>query len=159
MICELHTDVSLADGNLVYIEFTNLKSMELCGEVDVSLATAEGRDVKDVARSSITRDVIGNKCRNTAFMLNGPVGKEQAEHLTIRENEASEESFMLNYGTKWRDIKRLKRMQQGRLDSSDSGDEDTSDEEHRRMRKRARKGKSPVRTLPRRNGRSQPQEA
>lgn len=156
MICELHTDVSLAGENWVCIDFTNLKPKELCGEADPMLAWSEKRNMKEVARSGITREVIGNKCKNTAFMLNGPVGKELAEHLTIRENEASDQAFMLNYGTKWRDIKRLKRMQQGDLESSDSGSEDTSDEEYRRRRKT---GKSPRRTLPRRNARPQPQGA
>lgn len=158
MICEVHTDVSLAGGNLVCIEITNLKSMEPCGEADVSLAGAEGQNVKDAARSGITRVVIGNKCKNTALMLNGPVGKELAEHLMIRENETNDESFMLNYGTEWRDIKRLKRMQQGRPDSNDSGGEDTSNEEYQRRPKRKTR-KSPVRTRPRRNKRSQPQQA
>lgn len=153
MICELHTDVSLAGENWVCIDFTNLKPKDICGEPDATLAWGEKRNSKQEARSVITRAVIRNKVKNTAFMLNGPVGEEPAEHLEIRENEASDQGFMLNYGTKWRDIKRLKRMQQGDLESSDSGCEDTSDEEYRRRRKT---GKSPRRTLPRRNKYPQP---
>ncbi|KAL1852136.1 hypothetical protein Daus18300_012283 [Diaporthe australafricana] len=53
-------------------------------------------------------------------MINGPVDKESARHLTIRGNKASEESFKLKHLTERKDIKRLTRLHHERVDSSDS---------------------------------------
>ncbi|KAL1870891.1 hypothetical protein Daus18300_004980 [Diaporthe australafricana] len=120
---------SINGGNLVCIEFANLKPVRLCEETDATLSGDEERSGKNVPLSGITRVVVDNKTKRRATMINGPVGKEPAKHLTIRGNEAEEESFMLNYGTEWKNIKRLKRLHQERADSSDSESEDTSDEE------------------------------
>lgn len=140
------------------IELPTLKAVALCGKADVSPAGSEGRDGTDVARSGIIREVIRNKCRNTAFMLNAPIGKERAKHLKIIENEASDDSFMMNHGASWENIKRMKRMHKESVDSNDCGGEDTSDEECRRSRKRKAMEGS-IETLPRRNKRTQPQPA
>lgn len=159
MTYKLNTDVLLDGGNLVCIEFTNLKPVGLYEDTDATLAGGEENSGKDIPLSGITRVVVDNKTRGLATMINGPVGKEPAKHLTIRGNEASEKSFMLNYGTEWKDIKRLTRLHQERVDSSDSESEDTSDEEHRRRSSKHKTRKSPGRTLPKRPKRPQRQGA
>ncbi|KAI3396769.1 hypothetical protein diail_11669 [Diaporthe ilicicola] len=142
----------ITGGNWVCIEFTNLKRGGLCDDTNTTLAGDEGVTEKNIPRGGVTRVVVQNKTRGLATMINAPVGKETAQHLTIDGNEASDKSFMLNYGTEWKDIKRLTRIHQDRVESSDSESEDSSDEEYRRRRKTR---KSTRRALSRRNKRLQ----
>lgn len=94
-------------------------------------------------RQTISRVVVDNQTSGTAMMINARVGQETATSLRIERNIASDDSFMLNYGTEMKEIKELVRGRK-RGWSSDDEDEISSEMEAEREQKRRSKARAKV---------------
>ncbi|KUI55297.1 hypothetical protein VP1G_02713 [Cytospora mali] len=126
-----------ADGT-IRLNFTDLHTVGLWDD-DATTIAGDDEFPKSLSSGRTSRLVQGNVTRDSAMMINAPIDEREVDDLTIKDNQASGKSFMINNKVTMRQIKQLVVVHEDRGGSSDSEDEDSSDGGYRRKRGKAKR--------------------
>ncbi|KUI67681.1 hypothetical protein VM1G_03592 [Cytospora mali] len=121
-----------ADGK-IRLNFTDLHMVGLWDDDATTIADSD-EFPESLPPGRTSRLVQGNVTRDSAMMINAPIDEPEVDDLTIKDNQASGKSLMINNKVTMRQIKQFVVVHEDRVGSRDSEDEDSSDGGFRRKR-------------------------